>query len=485
MTDNQGFILPDERAEERKKKRTPFFLLAGVALLGAGAFGYWTAGNPPSVVEKAVEQSKAAATPPPETKAVTEPQAPKAEASAPAPETKAAEAPAQTPAQSTVEKQPEPAPVETPEPTAPAAPAQVAAEPAKQPEQQAALQPEAQPEPQPEPPKPVAKADPPAAPEVAAPEAPAPKAEEALVLPDEPAPDSAPSFDTVRVEPTGDAVIAGRGKPGVEVAVKLNGEVIGKATVNAEGSFVIVPDKPLPAGAGALTLEMQDGGKVVSSPSSVAVAVKAQAKGEALVAVIKPDEPVAIVQAPSSEAAPEPAKKVVLDAVDYDDQGNIVFSGRSAPGSTVRIYVDNVPAGEVTTGGTGQWTFNGKTTIAPGTHTLRADEVDKAGKVVSRVELPFLREEAAKVASAQGQTSAETSADTNVATPAIGVKTTAGNNAVPQRIVIQPGNNLWRLSRLVYGKGTRYTVIWEANKGQIRDPDLIYPGQIFAMPVQP
>jgi nucleoid-associated protein YgaU len=50
------------------------------------------------------------------------------------------------------------------------------------------------------------------------------------------------------------------------------------------------------------------------------------------------------------------------------------------------------------------------------------------------------------------------------------------------RIVIQPGNNLWNISRVIYGKGTRYTVIYGANKELIRSPRLIYPGQIFATP---
>jgi nucleoid-associated protein YgaU len=50
------------------------------------------------------------------------------------------------------------------------------------------------------------------------------------------------------------------------------------------------------------------------------------------------------------------------------------------------------------------------------------------------------------------------------------------------RVVIQPGNNLWNISRVIYGKGTRYTVIYRANKGLIRSPRLIYPGQIFATP---
>jgi nucleoid-associated protein YgaU len=48
--------------------------------------------------------------------------------------------------------------------------------------------------------------------------------------------------------------------------------------------------------------------------------------------------------------------------------------------------------------------------------------------------------------------------------------------------VIQPGNNLWRISRVIYGRGIEYTVIYQANRDRIRDPDLIYPGQIFATP---
>ena len=49
-------------------------------------------------------------------------------------------------------------------------------------------------------------------------------------------------------------------------------------------------------------------------------------------------------------------------------------------------------------------------------------------------------------------------------------------------VIVQPGNSLWRISRRVYGEGVRYSVIYQANRDQIRDPDLIYPGQIFIVP---
>lgn len=372
--------------------------------------------------------------------------------------------------------------------TAPSAGQQAASEPAQsaappkvepQPEQQqAAVQPEATTEPAPAASQPAAE--------------PAPTPQNA----------TAPSFDTVRVEPTGDAVIAGRAEPGTEVMIKHNGIVIGTTTANAEGSFVFVPDKPLPPGSGALSLETQQGGAVLTSAATVAIAVKEQAKGEALVAVVKPDEPTKIIQAPSA-AANGLASSVVLDAVDYDATGNIIFSGRSKPGNTVRLYIDNALAGEVNVDTEGRWMFGGQAEVAPGTHSLRADEIGSDGKVLSRVELPFLREEAAKVASVDpAQTTAEPAAGTApeaqaraaaavepAAAPAPGAtaetQTAAAEPAVTDRVVIQPGNNLWRLSRQVYGKGVQYTVIYEANKDQIRNPDLIYPGQVFSLPKSP
>ena len=47
---------------------------------------------------------------------------------------------------------------------------------------------------------------------------------------------------------------------------------------------------------------------------------------------------------------------------------------------------------------------------------------------------------------------------------------------------VSRGDNLWSISRRIYGRGMRYTMIFGANKEQIRDPDLIYPGQLFVLP---
>ena len=41
---------------------------------------------------------------------------------------------------------------------------------------------------------------------------------------------------------------------------------------------------------------------------------------------------------------------------------------------------------------------------------------------------------------------------------------------------VSRGDSLWRINQLTYGAGTRYAVIYKANRQQIRNPNLIYPG---------
>lgn len=356
---------------------------------------------------------------------------------------------------------PVPAPVEQPSqnsitPAAPKVEEQVAEQP-KQPETQ------------------VAVTTPPAA---MAPEPTEPAAPVAEPQAGPPPKEILPAFDMVRVEKTGDAVIAGRAAPGAQVAVKFNGEVVGSATANADGAFAIVPEKPLAKGTGMLTLEMTKDGKTTHSEGSVVVAVKQDAP--ALVAKVEPSAPTKVTQVPAP-AEGAPPNEVQLNVVEYDSAGNIVFSGRAKPGSAVRFYIDNVLAGEATAGGEGGWQYTGGATVAPGEHVLRADQLDVGGKVVSRIELPFFREKEEVAVAAQAQP-VQPVAEPAVAPQKPGTRMASAEIIVPERIVIQPGHNLWRLSRQIYGKGMLYTVIYEANRDQVRNPNRIYPGQILAAP---
>ena len=550
------------------------------------------------------------------------------------------------------------------------------------------------------------------------------------------------SFDIVRVEEDGSAVLAGRAEPGDTVRLLINEKVAGETQANDRGEWVIIPASSMPAGAHQMQIETENAaGEVRRAEQSVALTVPDQPGTQPLIVLSETAKPSIVLQKPavpqvaqsedtqqgpsteaavskasSSESSEQPApeaktaalepsasakapssvpgeRKLAVDVVDYDEAGRTTFSGRAAPDSRVRVYVDNSFVGEASAESDGTWSFTADREIASGPHALRTDEVAPSGQVTARIELPFFRESPERIASLQSQrkvtsedgsakpeaaplvtdtepgeapkvaaadasvgsepaqdttkpgetkttkadetvvvakpevsvTVAEEEKSTAPAQPAVvattqtsGLKTdaepvksppapeTAGSSAsqqiaaadtvtrtveteapkaaeavenatkpassetsqqtavveaatepakpempqqtaevepvtepakpetnqqlaatapvvdqekvvqetlkpatpepatasdsvemaavtaVPEKtgtaalvtgkVVIQPGNNLWQISRVIYGKGRQFTVIYEANRTQIRDPDRIYPGQIFETP---
>lgn len=87
--------------------------------------------------------------------------------------------------------------------------------------------------------------------------------------------DRAPTFDIVRIEPGGDAVIAGRAAPGTTIELLRDGVIQDKATADGAGHFVMVPPR-LPPGRYDLTLvAVQPDGKHLTSQRSIPVALPA------------------------------------------------------------------------------------------------------------------------------------------------------------------------------------------------------------------
>ncbi|MBG53508.1 MAG: peptidoglycan-binding protein LysM [Rhodobiaceae bacterium] len=263
-----------------------------------------------------------------------------------------------------------------------------------------------------------------------------------------------PTFDIVRVERDGMAVIAGRATPGAEITLKRNGTAIATVDADARGEWVIVLDEPLAPGDIELTLSaVNPHGSTVDGVQSVSVSVPAQAGGQTLVVLAEPGKASRVLQGPG---VPSDSGSLILESVDYDEKGNVIVAGRTDPGSTVRVYLNGGPIGDATADQKGQWELRPSVGIEPGTYTMRIDQLDANGAVVARVEVPFER----------------------------GVPEVVRQQIAAGRVVIQPGNNLWNIARQLYGSGYRYTVIYQANQDQIRDPNLIYPGQVLETPAR-
>lgn len=162
------------------------------------------------------------------------------------------------------------------------------------------------------------------------------------------------------------------------------------------------------------------------------------------------------------QAAPLAPGDVALDAISYDEAGEVLLAGRGDEDAHVRVYLDNAPLTTTPVDDDGRWQVE-LPQVDTGTYTLRVDQLDAQGDVIARVESPFLRE------SPQALQQAAQSAPEAEAAPI-------------RSITVQPGHSLWKISRERYGDGTLYVALFKANRDKIRDPDLIYPGQIFDLP---
>src|SRR6476469_655220 len=345
------------------------------------------------------------------------------------------------------------------------------------------------------------------------------------------APAKPPEFDIVRVEPSGETVVAGRAPAAARVELLDQGKVIAGEKVDANGQFVLLPPA-LAGGDHLLALRITpDGQPPVSSSQSVAVAGRPGTSP--FVTLAEPGKPSVVLAAPSPSAAPQqppqagaPAPQsgqVTIRTAEVEAGGRFFATGKAPAGATVRLYLNGSHVVDAAAAADGKWSLTINKGIGGGRYTLRADAVGNAGKVVSRAEVPFDAPIAVATAgptpapatqpitppitAAPPSPPAAASAPPPATTPAVQPRDTAATSprataATPQSgtsIAANPstanpvisevatatvlrGDSLWRISRLRLGRGTRYTVIYEANASQIRNPNLIYPGQIFVMP---
>jgi nucleoid-associated protein YgaU len=376
-----------------------------------------------------------------------------------------------------------------------------------------------------------------------------------------------PTFDVVRVERSGDAVVAGLAEPEAKVEVLDGPAPVAVAEANDRGEWAMALDAPLPPGTHDLAIRTtsKSGRMTILSDQRVAVSVPADKSDDTLVVLNAPDMPSTILQLPrpeeriESEPAPaeasppaatgdgaaegpkaseqlaqspnppaaqgeiadaarepeqlpakiepqpvvpetqpqasasqvaiaeppppeaqsqpaplaEPATqhRVVVAAVEADPSGGLYVAGTADTPEPVRVYIDNQPIGEAAPSPSGTWLVETKREMPAGTYTVRADQVDPAtGAVIARAEVPFERE--VEVATLKPSVTAGPDADELAAEDAPKLET----------VIIKRGDNLWRIARDLYGRGVRYSTIYQANRDQIRNPHWIYPGQVFVVP---
>jgi nucleoid-associated protein YgaU len=277
-----------------------------------------------------------------------------------------------------------------------------------------------------------------------------------------------------------------------------------------------------------------------TAPAATPSAPAAPAPGIAAV------EPAPAAPAASAPAAPAALGSVppTIDAIEIEDDRTF-FAGAGPEGATMRLYVDDSFIADALVSA-GRWLVEAGNVLTKPQQRVRIDmlQADSA-EVAARAEVDFVVElpatdtpatavaqapaapapatdpspaaDAAPAAAAEPAATAPTASEPAATEPvsaepaavdpapaAVAVAPApavapAAEPAVPTLVgvsiggpnaerfaagkaVIRRGDNLWTIARRVYGEGIRYTTIYQANTGQIRDPDRIYPGQVFELP---
>lgn len=299
------------------------------------------------------------------------------------------------------------------------------------------------------------------------PEAPQPlptavSAQETIKTPKAPPAEAAvrPSFDVVRISRGGTGVIAGRAFPGSRVEIYASQMLIGIIDADANGEWVMILKEPLASGPAELSLLAPLLGKdPLESRNVVVLSVPArvfeESALEGVVAVLMPRDGRGrsrVLQKPGATPVAEIGDSLIIDTLDYGDEGETIITGRSVPRAQVALYLDNEFLGAAKALDDGFWSYARPESPTKGPHVLRIDQLLEEGNVQLRIEQPF---------------EAGLPIDTDL---------------LEGKVIVRVGNNLWHIARRIRGSGIRYTVIFQESADQIRDPDLIYPGQLSDLP---
>ena len=265
-----------------------------------------------------------------------------------------------------------------------------------------------------------------------------------------------PTFDVVRISEGGASVIAGRSSPGIMVRVFADLVSVAEETTTSNGEFTAIFSLELSSDPIEIALAaVASDGSLHYSKETLFIA-KADSASVPIeqVRISQDDDGISV------EGSPD--KDLLLEIVAYEESGYVNLSGSGDPENLARILLDGKQVTSEIIDEEGNWKVE-LSSVEPGDYFLTINEVDTGGKVIENVATPLRIEPPSHALKAQEKIQE--------------------NPKLATLVTVQKGFTLWGISRRNYGLGRLYVRIYNANKDQIDDPDLIFPGQIFVVPV--
>ena len=279
-----------------------------------------------------------------------------------------------------------------------------------------------------------------------------------------------PEIDIIKVSPDGSFVIAGKGQPNSNINILNKGDLIDSSIVDSDGNWVVVSKENLKTGDNLISIDqINNNGLVLRHKQLFITKIDEHKKDQPLVISVpnKNGENINIIQQPSEkqkiykvendlgiQKKIKSNKKIFnVKTIFFNENGFVSIQGEVNFGKRIELYI-NKKIMETIKIENSKWQYNSDTIFDYGLHDLLVVLKSDKDKILDKITFPFMRVE-------------------------------IPYNDVPENfILIKPGDMLWTIAYRLYGDPFKYIQIFEENKDQITNPDLIFPGQLFSIPLE-
>ena len=279
-----------------------------------------------------------------------------------------------------------------------------------------------------------------------------------------------PEIDIIKVSPDGSFVIAGKGQPNSNINISNKGNLIDSSIVDSDGNWVVVSKENLKTGDNLISIDqINNNGLVLRHKQLFITKIDEHKKDQPLIISVpnKNGENINIIQQQSEkqkiykveddlviQKKIKSNKKIFnVKTIFFNENGFVSIQGKVNFGKKIELYI-NKKIMETIKIENSKWQYNSDKIIDYGLHDLLVVLKSDKDEILDKITLPFMRIE-------------------------------MPYNDVPENfILIKPGDMLWTIAYRLYGDPFKYIQIFEENKDQITNPDLIFPGQLFSIPLE-
>ena len=251
------------------------------------------------------------------------------------------------------------------------------------------------------------------------------------------------TFDIVRLDKTGDVVIAGKTIPNIKVDILDGNEILASVFSDSNGDWVWISENPLPEGIKRFNLKHFDGEHEFFSHQNIIILREKNNYLSSKILKFSKSSSIEIINN---------NKKILglsLDIAEYLDEDSLMLTGRTKPNAKVKLFFSDNFIKDSTSDNRGVWKIELKNFEFTDNNLIVTTEIE--GQKIKLKTKIF-----------------EKKIDPNF--------------IFEKEVIVKNGNSLWRIARKTLGGGVYYSEIYKSNMKEIENPDLIFPGQVFNIP---